>query len=256
VSDAIWRWMHKRVVWRNGAPPGTGKTPRQLLDDAQTDCYGLVVLYTALCRSIGLAERPTEMVRQDPEMGPHFCSEVWSVEERRWRELDSSADGRNYHSDWVRRIAKAFILTTRGERGDWDALNEKRLDQCLNTIGLVYPSGTVKIEVVDDGKPVPHATVGIQIGTTNEVALLATQKTDAGGQAEITLGRTARFPYRLVVQQPGDTAWQWLTVASNQSYMVVLDLKHKRPLENVFPSGLPTTHSTAIQVPHEQARRE
>jgi dienelactone hydrolase len=233
VSDAIWRWMHRRVGWKD-VTVGVGKTPRQILSEGQTDCFGLVVLYTALCRSIGLAERPTEMVRQNPDMGPHFCSEVWVPEDGRWRELDSSADGRNYHSDWVRRIAKAMILTTTGERGDWNALVEKRLDRCLNTIGLVYPSGTVRVQVLNGGEPVAHAVVGIQIAASNYIASLATQRTDASGRAEFTLGRTVKFPYRVLIDQVGDTDWQWLTVESNATHQLVLDLANRRPLEREF----------------------
>jgi predicted esterase len=233
VSDAVWRWMQQLVPW-SGDASGSGITPRQIFDEGQGDCLGMAVLYTALCRSIGLAERPTRMVCQNwPYTYDHYCTEVWSVEEQRWHELDCTADIRTYNTPWILRIPKTMILAPTGERGGWNALAEFRWEDCADTIGLVYPSGMVTVKVLDHGVPIAHQSVGIQqeAATMDGVVLVAKEHTDGTGKITFALGKCAKYPYRIFVDEPDETDWQWLEVDSNQTYTVVLSLEKKHPFD-------------------------
>ena len=56
-------------------------------------------------------------------------------------------------------------------------------------------------------------------------------RTDENGEARLTLGQTGRHPYRLLIERPGETDWQWLTVQSNQTYTVTLHLEKTKPFD-------------------------
>jgi len=235
ASDAIWLWMHQLVLWKGeGGAASRGKTPRQIFADKASDCRGWAVLYTAMCRSVGLPERTTMLIWQN-SLGEHYCTEVWSVEEKRWRELDSTAETRAYGANWTLRVPKAMILTPTGERGSWNAVAENRSDALLNTIDLVYPSGKVLVKVLDHGTPVTHQWVGIQLPSVNGFVLITRSRTDDKGAMNVILGESAKYPYRFFIERPGETDWEWLEVHANQTYNVVLSLENGRPFDPEMP---------------------
>ena len=236
VSDVVWRWMHKRVLWRDNVS-GKRKTPMKILNDGVADCFGLAVLYSALCRSIGLAERPTEMVWQNPGLAHHYCTEVWSTEDRSWHELDSSSDNRTYNSPWLLRVPTAMILARPGERGGWDAFDSGRFDACVNNIGLFYPSGDVLVRVVRGGRPAPGGTICLQTVSSNGVGNSLEAPVDGRGELRFKLGASAGFAYRVFLDKPGDRPWQWLRVQTNQTHEVILDLDDEKPFD--LRSALP-----------------
>jgi dienelactone hydrolase len=241
ASDAIWRWMWQMVQW-NGHVSGAGKTPLQVLHLGRSNCLGMAVLYTALCRSVGLAERPLLIIWQDPELGSHDCTEVWSPEEKRWHELDSTADNRTYNTGWVLRVPKAMIFTPTGERGDWRGTVEYHWGETTNIIGRVYPSGTVKVKVLDHGIAAANQVIGIEVANAIGTELIANARTDANGLATVALGQSAKYPYRLFVEQSDDTDWQWLDVQSNKTYEITFDLQNKRPFHFSRPPSLIKTN--------------
>ena len=243
ASDAVWKWMHKLVLWREEATSGRGKTPREIFDEGQSNCEGLAVFYTALCRSVGLPERTTMLIWQN-SLGTHYCTEVWSVQEKRWRELDSTAETRAYGANWTLRVPKAMILTPTGERGGWNARAENRLEAFINTIDLVYPSGKVLVRVLDHGAPAAHQSVGIQLPSVIGPVLITRSRTDDKGEMNVVLGESSQYPYRFFIDQPGETDWQWLEIHSNQTYNVVLNLDNKRSFDpSMAPPPLVYTNS-------------
>jgi hypothetical protein len=129
-----------------------------------------------------------------------------------------------------------MILTSSGERGGWDAAAEDRISALINTIDLVYPSGKVHFKVLDHGAPVALQWVGVQLPTVIGLVSIARVKTDAKGEADLVLGESAKFPYRVFVNEPGDSDWQWLEVHSNHNYDVILRLENKHPF---YPSMTP-----------------
>ena len=72
ASDAVWKWMHQLMLWKEDGMPGKGKTPGQIFNAGRTDCEGLAVLYTAMCRSVGLPERTTMLIWQN-SLGIHIA---------------------------------------------------------------------------------------------------------------------------------------------------------------------------------------
>ncbi len=245
ASNAIWKWMHHLVVWKEGGIPGKGKTPMQIFNAGLTDCMGMAVLYTALCRSIGLPERTTMLIWQN-SLGTHYCTEVWSVEEKRWRELDSTAENRAYGANWTLRVPKAMILTPNGERGSWNATAENRLDAFLNTIELAYPSGKVLVKVLDHGAPLAHQSVKVELPSVKGIVTITKSSTDQKGELNLVLGESAKYPYRFVIDQPGEPDWQWLEVHSNRTHAVTLNPENKRPFDSeTAPPPLVFTNSLA-----------
>jgi hypothetical protein len=246
ASDAIWNWMHQLVLWKGeGGTASRGKTPRQIFADKASDCRGWAVLYTAMCRSVGLPERTTMLIWQN-SLGTHYCTEVWSIEEKRWRELDSTAETRAYGANWTLRVPKAMILTPTGERGSWNATAENRLDAFINTIDLVYPSGKVLVKILDHGAPAFHQPVKVELPSVKGIVLITKASTDGKGEVHLVLGESAKYPYRFFIDQPGETDWQWLEVHSNQTYNVVLSLENGRPFDpEIPPPPLVYTNSLA-----------
>ncbi len=231
ASDAVWKWMHGRMTWTDDElthDQGLGGTPRHILRSGKSDCGGLALLYTCLCRSAGLAERLSLVVWQDLS-AKHYITEVWSVQRQQWHALDSTAGDRAYGSSWMSHIPKAIILTPTGERGCWNAEAEGRREACSNTIALFYPSGQAVVRVLNHGIPLAYQVVGVQSMGTKEIII--ENQTDEQGEVIFTLGRTIKHPYRLFVDQPGDTAWQWLAVEANHTHNIALDLANKRPFD-------------------------
>jgi hypothetical protein len=206
----------------------------------------LAVLYAALCRSIGLPERPTKVIWQN-SLANHYCDEVWSVQERRWRELDSSTDTRPYGAIWILNVPKSMILTPTGESGGWNATAENRLDAFINTINLVYPSGRVLVKVLDHGKPAALETVRIQLPSVIGLVSIARSRTDGSGEMNLLLGESAKYPYRFSVGRSDNADWQWLEVHSNQSYNVVLSLDNERPFDASKPPPPLARTNSSIQ---------
>jgi hypothetical protein len=157
------------------------------------------------------------------------------VQEKRWRELDSTAETRTYNANWTLRVPKAMILTPDGERGGWNATAENRLEAFINTIDLVYPSGKILVKVLDHGVPAAHQSVGIQLPSVKGLIFIPQSHTDANGEINLVLGESAKFPYRFFIDKPDETDWQWLEVHANQTYHVVLNLENKRPFDASAP---------------------
>jgi DNA-binding phage protein len=243
ASDAIFKWMHQLVLWKENGISGEGRTPKEIFAAAANDCKGWAVLYTAICRSIGLPERTTMLVWQN-SLGTHYCTEVWSVEEKRWRELDSTAETRAYGANWTLRVPKAMILTPTGERGSWNATAENRLDAFINTIALVYPSGKVLVKTLDHGVPAAHQPIGVQLPSVIGPVLITRSCTDDKGELNLVLGESAKYPYRFFIDQSGETGWQWLEVHTHQTYNMILSLENKRPFDPAMaPPPLVYTNS-------------
>jgi len=96
---------------------------------------------------------------------------------------------------------------------------------------LFYPSGQVVVRVLDREQPVKGQRVVTQVWLHNDVLPVLAARTDENGEARLTLGQTARHPYRLLIEKPGETDWQWLTVRSNQSYTVTLNMHTTKPFD-------------------------
>lgn len=247
ASDKVWKLMNEKVAF-NLQQSGGGIAPLKILGVGRAACLELCILHAAMARSVGLAARVTRVLWQN-SLGEHFCVEVWSSEDQRWHEIDVSAGDRAFDNDWVMRVPKTAILAASGDRGVWDGLSVGRWSSFSNTISLIYPSGDVSIKVLDHGVPAPDRTVGIKLPTVKGLVYMALARTGAKGEARLTLGRSAAFPYMFFVLPPdeaavsakypypfsrhnfGDETWQWVQVQSGQTQEVVLNLEDRRPFD-------------------------
>ena len=239
ASDAVGGWLYTRMRFRTKAHGPESSLPEML--EEQGSCREGAMMYTYLGRLVGLPMRPAYTIW--PTLASwHWFSEVWSTEERQWHAVDSANEDRTYRSSWVLRVPKSAVLSTTGDRGGWNALDERRWEAFTNTIGLFYPSGRVVVRVVDGERPVKDQRVIAEIWLREQVLSVAAARTDANGEAQLTLGQSAVQPYRLSIDKPGEPDWQWLAVQCGRTYAVTLDLERSKPFDKTIsppPLGFP-----------------
>ncbi|MCL4789932.1 MAG: dienelactone hydrolase family protein [Verrucomicrobia bacterium] len=236
ASDAVGAWLYSRLRLRT-APPRPESSMDEMIRQSGA-CREGAMMYTYLGRKVGLPMRPVYVIW--PTLGSwHWYTEVWDTGEKQWHAVDSANPDRTYHTSWVLRVRKSTILSTTGERGGWNALNEQRWEAFTNTVGLFYPSGQVVVRVLDGEEPAKGQRVVAQAWLSNEVFSVLAARTDGNGEARLTLGQTARHPYRVLVDGPGETDWQWLTVQSNQTHTVTLRLDQRRPFDKRVEPPVP-----------------
>ena len=228
ASDAVGAWLYSRMRFRI-ATPAPESSMGQLLKQRGW-CREGAMMYTYLGRLMGLPMRPVYIIW--PTLGSgHWYTEVWSTEEKQWHAVDSANEDRTYHTSWILNVRKSTILSTTGKRGGWNALDEQRWEAFTNTIGLFYPSGQVVVRVLDREQPVPGQRVVTQVWLKNDVLPVLAARTDEHGEARLTLGVTALHPYRIFIERPGETDWQWLTVQSNRTDTVTLSMGKTKPFD-------------------------
>ncbi len=221
ACDALGDWRALRAVY-GIASAADEPTPEEVFANGGGTCKHVVLLYTALARSVGIPLRP--VMTTWPTLGSgHYWVEVWDAQERGWHAFDGSASDRPYHFDWFLNVAKAATYATTGERGAWYADREKRWEVFTNTVGLFYPGGRVLVRVHDHGSPKTGERVNVETWLKGEMVRLATGITDGKGEIWFTLGQSARRPYRFVLAGGADRDWQWLAVKAGGNYEVVLD---------------------------------
>jgi predicted esterase len=248
ASDRVWSLMNEKMTVNLQEEAGGGIDPLKILAAGNAYCLGDSIINAAVARSVGLAERVTRVLWQN-SLGEHFCVEVWSTEDQRWHEIDVTAGDRAFDNDWVKRVPKAAILAPTGDRGLWDGLSVGRWSSFTNTIGLVYPSGEVSIKVMNHGAPAPDQMVGIELPTVKGLVYMALARTDLDGEARLTLGRSAQYPYLFFVLSPeeaeagakypysfpqhvfGKETWQWVQVQAGGAQEVVMNLEDRRPFD-------------------------
>jgi len=255
ASDKVWKLMNEKVAF-NLQESDNELAPLKILDAGRAGCLGLCIMHAAIARSVGLAERVTRVLWQN-SLGEHFCVEIWSAEDQRWHEIDVSAGDRAFDNDWVMRVPKTAILAPTGDRGVWDGLGVGRWSSFTNTISLIYPSVDVVIKVRNHGIPAPDQTVGIKLPTVKGLVYMALARTDLNGEARLTLGRSAQYPYLFFVLPPeeaavsakypfpfsrhqfGEETWRWVQVRSDQTQEVILNLEDRQPFDpNTKPPAL------------------
>jgi dienelactone hydrolase len=228
ASDAVGRWLYSRLRLRT-TPPEPESSMDQMIKESGS-CHEAAMMYTYMGRLVGLPMRPVYVIW--PTLGSwHWYTEVWDTTEKQWHPVDSANQDRPYHASWFLRVRKSTTLATTGERGGWNALNEQRWEAFTNTIGLCYPSGHVTVRVLDQDKPMEGERVVTQVWLKGDAFTVLAARTDEHGEAHLTLGQTALHPYRLLIDRPGETDWQWLTVHSNQTYTVTLNLEIRKPFD-------------------------
>ena len=232
AADAVGAWRRLRASWKEW-PALDNPTPGEVLANRGGDCRTLALLFVYLARSVGLAARPVTTTW--PTLGTdHYWVEVWDVEEKGWHSFDASAANRFYHANWTGNVPKAATHAAKGEPGAWNAARESRWEAYTNTVGLFYPSGTVRVRVVRG--ELRCRTEGKRAGLVERgMVALTSAPTDALGEARFRLGQSARRPYRFVLDEGGLADWEWLAVQAGRHYDLTLRMDRTRPFDSAAP---------------------
>ena len=168
ASDAVGAWLYNRLRLRTApAVPesvGGGFDPAKWVVPGGGDDMHV---FWALG---GIADAARICHLADFRLG-HWYTEIWGTAEKQWHAVDNASRDRTYHTSWTLRVRKSTILSTTGERGGWNALNEQRWEAFTNTVGLFYPSGQVVVRVLDRDQPVKGQRVVTQSWFKNERVL-------------------------------------------------------------------------------------
>jgi dienelactone hydrolase len=241
ASDAVAAWERRRIKFDPDAPATEQPTPRDVLRSDRGSCYQMVALYVYLARAVGLPARAVDAFW--PTLGSsHAWVEIWDTDKGRWQAFDGASSQRGYGHNWVLNVPKAATHTARGERGAWNAENENRWEAFTNSVALCYPSGQVRVRVLDAGAPATGRRVNVQVWLKGRMVHLTSGKTDEQGEVTFTLGQSARQPYRFVLDGSDENDWAWVAVQADRHYEITLHTDRRKPFDAAAtppPLGFP-----------------
>lgn len=252
-ADALHEWLHTRnrqEVWTH---EWFGRLDWATVG-ARGGCRTFCETYAEIGNALGLKIRPVYTFW--PTIGnSHYWVEIWDSEQSRWRPCDVSAYERTWETPWMHRVPKAISLVPTGQPGSWAAHDQRQWEFLENTIGTHYPSGQVEVTVLEREQPLPGARVEVQVWLGNGMGGKAADaykfldaklfsvlagRTDTNGVVRFTLGRSAKQPYRIHFDRPGDADWAWVAVNSNSLQRITLRADRRRPYDlKATPPRLP-----------------
>lgn len=252
-ADALHEWLHTR----NRQEMWTHEWLGQLdwpTAGARGGCRAFCETYAEIGNALGLKVRPVYTFW--PTLGnSHYWVEIWDGDRNRWQPCDVSAYERTWETPWMHRVPKAISLVPTGQPGSWAAHDQRQWEFLENTIGTHYPSGQVEVEVLEREQPLPGARVEVQVWLGNGMGGKAAEaykfvdaqlfpvlagRTDTNGLVRFTLGRSARQPYRIRFDRPGDADWTWVAVNSNSVQQITLRADRRRAYDlKATPPPLP-----------------
>jgi hypothetical protein len=229
ACDAIGRWERQRATWKGFATP-EDPAPSGVLANRGGDCQHLISLFIYLARSVGLPVRPV-MTTWPTQGTGHYWAEIWDVRRQSWHGFDGSAAERPFNFDWMSRVPKAATHAAMGERGAWNAAKENRWEAFTNTVGLFYPSGSVRVVVSDNEAPKANQRINVQVWLSGEVVHVTSAPSDDRGEARFTLGQSARRPYRFALAEGSQPDWEWQAVRAGEHYELTLRTDQTKPFD-------------------------
>ena len=252
-ADALHEWLHDRQRREQWTHDGFGRLDWATAG-ARGGCRAFCETYAEIGNALGLRVRPVYTFW--PTIGnPHYWVEIWDVENQRWHPCDVSAYERTWDTPWMHRVPKAVSLVPTTEPGSWAAHDQSQWEMLENTIGQHYPSGQVEVTVLERDRPLSGARVEVQVWLGNGMggqAAGATKfvdpklfsvlagRTDTNGLVRFTLGHSAKQPYRIRLDVPGDSDWAWVAVHSNSLHRSTLQADRRHPYNlKASPPRLP-----------------
>ena len=223
AADIILRWMHRRATFhRHPTIEQSVKNqgPMRILQDGGGDCESVVLLFTSLCRSVGIPAR-VAMTRWPTIDSDHYWTELWSSEDNQWHAVDSSASDRPYNAQWMLRVPKSAIHASLDTYGSWNAREEGRWEAFTNTIAAFYPSAEIEVDISGDGILKSNQPVTVEVPRN---AIIDRAITDSNGIARFRVGAstTSKQWYRFCLPYSQSIASQWIEIYSNKTYRVTL----------------------------------
>jgi len=247
-ADSLHEWLHTRNRQEMWSHEWFGRLDWATAG-ARGGCRTFCETYAEIANALGLRVRPVYTFW--PTIGnPHYWVEIWDVENQRWRPCDVSAYERTWDTPWMHRVPKAVSLVPTAEPGSWAAHDQWQWEFLENTIGAHYPSGQVEVTVLEREQPLPGARVEVQVWLGNgmggkaagaykfvdaKLFSVLAGRTDTNGLVRFTLGRSAKQPYRIRFDRPGDADWAWVAVNSNSLHQITLRADRRRPYDLKAP---------------------
>lgn len=87
------------------------------------------------------------------------------------------------------------------------------------------------MRVLERAAPKPGQRVNVEVWLGGTLVTVASNKTDARGEAHFTLGQSARSPYRFALAGNEPVAWEWLAVGADRHHEVVLKADEPKPFD-------------------------
>lgn len=189
-------WCHEKVSYQ----PSDGRTspPLTTMANAIGRCGEESTFTVAAMRAVGIPARQVYCPRWSHTDSNHAWVEVWVADDDkgngRWRFMGACEPEAVLDKGWFNWAAsRAMLVHTRVFGADYDGREEVLgRDKCyteINCLSTYAPTKNLKVQVVDaEGTPIADATVDFRVYNYAEFYPIATQKTDAEGQASFTTG--------------------------------------------------------------------
>ncbi len=221
-------WCHEKVSYQ----PSDGRTssPLATMANAIGRCGEESTFTVAAMRAVGIPARQVYCPRWSHTDSNHAWVEVWIADDDkgngRWRFMGACEPEAVLDKGWFNWAAsRAMLVHTRVFGADYDGKEEVlSRNECyteINCLPTYAPTKKLTVSVVDtDNRPIADATVDFRVYNYAEFYPIATQRTDADGQASLTTG----YGDLMVWVSTGDRFQTAHVPAMQESITVVLSL--------------------------------
>lgn len=189
-------WCHEKVSYQ----PSDGRTspPLATMANAIGRCGEESTFTVAAMRAVGIPARQVYCPRWSHTDSNHAWVEVWIADDDRgngrWRFMGACEPEAELDKGWFNWAAsRAMLVHTRAFGADYDGSEEVlSRDECyteINCLPTYAPTKDLKVVVLDvNDQPIENATVDFRVYNYAEFYPIATQRTDAYGNATFTTG--------------------------------------------------------------------
>ena len=234
-------WCHEQATYQ----PSDGRTsaPMATVRRGVGRCGEESVLAVAALRAAGIPARQVYTPRWAHTDDNHAWVEVWV--DGKWHFMGACEPAATLDNAWFNGpVSRALLLHTKvyGDyHGDEDVIQRTPCYTEINVIRGYVPARRTVVTVLDDGRPVPGATVSFHIYNYAEFYPVATYVTGADGQAALDTGlgdllvwarRGERFGF---AKASGDSVAVRLDHLLGERFAADIDIVP--PAEDPIPTG-------------------
>ncbi len=189
-------WCHEKVSYQ----PSDGRTsaPLATMANAIGRCGEESTFTVAAMRAVGIPARQVYCPRWSHTDSNHAWVEVWVADDDkgngRWRFMGACEPEAVLDLGWINWAAsRAMLVHARvfgGDyQGDEEVLSRNECYTEINCLPTYAPTKELVVSVMDAyDQPIVDATVDFRVYNYAELYPIATQKTDANGEARLTTG--------------------------------------------------------------------
>lgn len=198
-------------------------SPSQQLKLGHGRCWELNLLYTALCRSVGIPCRMQGVPWWIHGDFYHYWSQAYDEQTGQWFFCEPNKNGvQRQHS----KSPAAIVVSYPAVGSQRDLLNRHRFDLLDNATNPGEPSrGMLQAQVNRAGASQTNACVTLYVFNLNAWRVLWQGRTDAQGTIRWPVGANGKItPLLLTASISNETAATTVSISSNQTIQVALDL--------------------------------